>query len=79
MFSWLSDLFNVFEPDDTVSSEPAPLHEDWTSAFGVACPHQIDSEASSEFPSHEYTSTTFGDLGSDWSSSSSSDFGSGLE
>ena len=62
MCSWFTDFFNssdsIFGPasDDSRSSD-----SDWSNAFGTGADHQVPAEASYEFPSHDFTSTTYGD------------------
>ncbi len=79
MFNWLSNVFSNSDTNENTHANEPGSSQDWTSAFGVACPHQVDSEASSAFPSNEFTSVTYGDFGTDAWSSSSTDFGSSFD
>jgi hypothetical protein len=71
VFDFFKDIFSsVFTGSDDVgnsglsSPEPAscgePTVHDWTDGFGTAAPYQVPAEASYEFPSNDFTTTTFG-------------------
>jgi hypothetical protein len=71
MFGDSSRISSSFDYSSSHSSHDGSSTYDWSNAWGTANDHQIPAESNYTYPSHDFTTTTYGDHSS-WDSGSDS-------